>query len=84
MGGLGYLRRSKLSNGNGCKWDVSRIYRYSDRFCHWLFPHILLWRDQTPETTGTIEDKRKEIVLTPIEGRVTPLDQAIDQAFAKE
>lgn len=25
----------------------------------------------------------KEIVMTPIEGRVTPLDQAIDQAFAK-
>lgn len=48
-----------------------------------FFLTFFLWRDQTPETTSTIEDKRKEIVLTPIEGRVTPLDQAIDQAFAK-
>ncbi len=38
-----------------------------------FFLRFFLWKDQTPETTSTIEDKRKEIVLTPIEGACHPV-----------
>ncbi|MFS0927163.1 beta-glucoside-specific PTS transporter subunit IIABC [Enterococcus durans] len=83
MGGLGIFGVVNYLTGTDASGMYHAFIGIAIASVIGFFLTFFLWRDQTPETTSTIEDKRKEIVLTPIEGRVTPLDQAIDQAFAK-
>ncbi|NJE62805.1 PTS beta-glucoside transporter subunit IIABC [Enterococcus durans] len=83
MGGLGIFGVVNYLTGTDASGMYHAFIGIAIASVIGFFLTFFLWIDQTPETTSTIEDKRKEIVMTPIEGRVTPLDQAIDQAFAK-
>ena len=84
MGGLGIFGVVNYLTGTDASGMYHAFIGIAIASVIGFFLTFLLWKDQTLEKTmRTIEDNRQEIVLAPIEGRVLPLSQALDQAFAK-
>lgn len=73
----------KLHHGNRRQWYVSSVYRHCYCFGNRVFADFFFWKDEAGETDAIQKKSGKEIVKTPIQGQIAPLNAAKDAAFAQ-